>query len=67
MTCRPFLAPTISVHRAFGPVRKGRHPQIFQYDFNDTDSKGKPYVICRLRFYEGIPICVMWGGSTPSR
>lgn len=67
MTRRPFMKPTISAHLAFGPVRSGRHPQIFQYDFNDTVSKRKPYVICRLRFFEGIPICVMWDGNTPRR
>jgi hypothetical protein len=36
----------------------GTNPRVFQYAFN-TSKSGKTSM-CRLRFYEGHPICVTW-------
>ena len=36
----------------------GANPRVFQYAFN-TSKSGKTSM-CRLRFYEGDPICVTW-------
>ena len=56
----PFLGPTLEAQKQFGPLSKGDHPRIFQYGFNDTVSRKQAHCVCRLRFFEGIPICVVW-------
>jgi hypothetical protein len=36
----------------------GANPRVFQYAINNSNS-GATW-LCRLRFYEGLPICVTW-------
>ena len=40
------------------PNYEGANPKVFQYAF-DT-SKSEKTSLCRLRFYEGHPICISW-------
>ena len=40
-----------------GPVDRGANPRVFQYRFDHPDDTGK---MCRLRFYEGQEIYVLW-------
>jgi hypothetical protein len=54
----PFREAVGKVAREVPPSYMGANPRVFQYAF-DT-SRGGKIAMCRLRFYEGDPICVTW-------
>ena len=56
----PLLPSIKAAERQFGPLTKGAHPRIFQYDFGETTERRKSYFVCRLRFYESLPIYILW-------
>jgi hypothetical protein len=42
----------------------GANPRVFQYAI-DKSKSGKTW-LCRLRFYEGLPICITWNENSPA-
>ena len=40
------------------PVANGANPEIFQYRFDLLP--GGQQQMCRLRFYEGVPVYAVW-------
>jgi len=54
----PFLENIGNAERELPANYVGVNPRVFQYAFNISKS-GKTSM-CRLRFYEGHPICITW-------
>ncbi len=54
----PFFEPIRRAEQALPPMRRGTNPKVFIYDFDY--SPGHTTGFCRLRFYEGYPIWVVW-------
>lgn len=54
----PFFEVIERAERSLPPVTRGTNPRVFQYDFNESNSK--TVRVCRLRFFEGHPIYVTW-------
>ena len=46
------------------PMRRGSNPKVFQYDFHESNAWTG--ALCRLRFYEGHPIYVVWDDVCPT-
>ena len=42
---------------------KGLNPKVFQYSLGSLNEGAQG--VCRLRFYEGHPIYVVWGAPDP--
>jgi hypothetical protein len=42
---------------ALPPINRGANPRVFQYRFEKPDAQ---YGVCRLRFYDGHPIYIVW-------
>lgn len=54
----PFLEVIRKAEQELPANYVGANPKVFQYAFN-TSKSGKTSM-CRLRFYEGHPICITW-------
>ncbi len=54
----PFLETIGKAEQELPANFVGANPSVFQYAFN-TSKSGKTSM-CRLRFYEGHPICITW-------
>ena len=54
----PFVDPILAAERRLPANYLGTNPRVFQYAFN-TSKTGKK-AMCRLRFYEGLPVCALW-------
>jgi hypothetical protein len=54
----PFLNSILTAESKLPANYIGENPRVFQYTFNSSRS-GKTEM-CRLKFYEGDPICVTW-------
>jgi hypothetical protein len=57
----PFLEPIGKAERDLPARYAGTNPRVLQYAFNT--SKNGNTSMCRLRFYEGRPICITWKNS----
>lgn len=44
---------------------KGAQPKIFQYDFHRAVHRRRWFWICRMKFFEGPPVCAVWTGRLP--
>lgn len=42
---------------------KGAQPKIFQYDFHRIERRAKWIQVCRMRFFDGPPVCAFWMGK----
>ena len=54
----PFLEMIRRREQSLPPMGCGSNPQVFQYDLQDSNDGSGSF--CRLRFYEGHPIYVIW-------
>jgi hypothetical protein len=54
----PFLEAIGKAEQQLSANYDGANPRVFQYAFNT--SKSGDISMCRLRFYEGHPICITW-------
>jgi hypothetical protein len=55
----PFLNVLRKGEQMLPPSYTGSNPQVFQYAFDVSKTGSRS--LCRLRFYEGHPIYVLWG------
>jgi hypothetical protein len=58
LTEAPFLEIVRYWEQALPPMQRGTNPKVFQYDFHEFNNQTS--ALCRLRFYEGHPIYVVW-------
>lgn len=54
----PFLDVLSKGEQRLSPHYVGTNPQVFQYAFDISSKSGTS--LCRLRFYEGHPIYILW-------
>jgi hypothetical protein len=54
----PFLEAIGKAEQQLPANYDGANPRVFQYAFNTSQSGD--ISMCRLRFYEGHPICITW-------
>lgn len=52
----PYWDITLKAHRALSPMNEGMNARVFQYAFDK--SKAGDVSLCRLQFYEGLPIMI---------
>ena len=57
----PALGPLSKLANARPGDYKGFYPEIFRYDFHECpDKKGVVHWVCRLCFYDALPIITTW-------
>jgi len=57
----PFYDITKKGEKILPPIDSGANPKVFRYNF--TFSRDKKTSLCRLQFYDGIPVLVTWRDS----